>query len=224
MEPSGRRYALFGVILGCAAALCLNLLRYRLSSEPEQVVDLARIAFALTLFAPFLLALVALFFDSARARCGIWLGAGILGVLGSGIAFSGVSLVMLPAGILLILASLRTCVTLPIPLGPVLVAAVMAVTGVASFLMLYTSEDPVCWIGTFRDGRVVWEARPGDPSRTMVMSGSGSSVCTSDITARAEARASILVWAIGSPLVLALSYLDGRRDGRSASAEMAVPR
>lgn len=138
----GRTGALIGILAGGG----LGLLRMLLDGSPE-AFGLGNVAFLLTFLLPFVLALGALRLDRSLMRAAIWLGSGVLAIAGSVIAFSGVSLVLLIPGGLLIaaaIAALHSADTSP-EWPVVLIPTWLFGIGVAAFVVLFMNDDPHSW-------------------------------------------------------------------------------
>ncbi|MCO5176014.1 MAG: hypothetical protein M9890_03430 [Thermomicrobiales bacterium] len=166
----GRAGALIGILAGGG----LGSLRMLLDGSPE-AFGLGNVAFLLTFVLPFVLALSALRLDRSTMRAAIWLGSGALGIAGSVIAFSGVSLVLLIPGGLLIAAAIASLrVTDTSPEWPVVLIPIwLFVIGVSAFLVLFMNDDPHSW------------------------STPNSSHSSSDYITVAEGATSLAIWAAG---------------------------
>ncbi len=128
----GRTGALIGLVLGGG----LGSLRM-MGNQPDSV-STGNLAFLATLALPFAIAFGALRLGRAAMRAAVWLGCGALGVMGSVIAFSGVSLVLLlPGGLLLAAAiqALRVGDTQP-EWPDVLIPGWIVAAGVLAFVAL----------------------------------------------------------------------------------------
>ena len=171
----GRSGALIGLVFGAG----LGSLRMFLDDSPD-AVSIGNLAFLASFVAPFALALGALRLNRATMRAAVWLGCGALGLAGSIVAFSGVSLVLiLPGGLLLAAAIQALGARDTSPEWPAALIAVWIVaTGVLAFLALFQHEDPRSWT----NGNV--------------------SYGTSDVITRAEGMTSLGVW-LASLVVLA---------------------
>ena len=165
----GRSGALIGLVLGA------GLGSFRMMSNEPDPVSTGNLALMAAYAMPFAVALGALWLDRATMRAAVWLGCGALGLLGSITAFSGVSLVLLLPGSLLIVAAvqaLRAGDTRPEwPL--VLVPAWIVATGILAFVALFQRDDPRSW------------------------GGANSGHWTSDVITRSEGLTSLGVWVAG---------------------------
>ena len=118
-------------------------------------------------------------------RAAVWLGAGVLGVLGSMVALSGVSLILLLPGGLLVAAALRalragdTSPEWPVVLVPLWLVA----TGVAAFAALFQRDDQRSW----SDG--------------------SAGHWTSDVITRYEGLASLGIWVAGLAVLATALWL-----------------
>lgn len=204
-EP-GRWLALLGIGCGIVGGLFMGYLRFRLNDEPWNDSSLPHLAFGLVYVAAFLFALAVFIIRDQTWRGALWVGAGLLGMLTVMTAMSGVSLVMAPGGVLLLYGGLQEAGAIPdwraatLSVLPVILAGSVVVVGVASFLLLFRTTDPVCWQRTVTSGQPGWQVREMSSTSSMALSGSGA--CTSDYITDAEARSSIAVWTVGGSLIL----------------------
>jgi hypothetical protein len=210
--------------LGLVLALALAGVRAANSSEPlDAEGTLGDFAFGVVYVMPFALSLWALSWKNAAQQAAVWLAAGVLAFLASFSAFSGVSLVFLPTGPLLILGGLWRSASV-VGLGglrhalPILpIAAVLAAVGVGAFFVLLTlTSDSRCWVlNRYPDGRTVWEPDPNAYIAVENLPGGGQrsfgggiggpavngvqrlqSSCTSDVISPLESAASLGMWAL----------------------------
>lgn len=179
-RPLGRAGALLGLLFGVG----LGSLRMLLDDSPE-AVSTGNLAFAAVFATPFLLALGALRLERATMRATIWFGVGALGLMGSVIAFSGVSLILLLPGGLLVAAAIQalserdTSPDWPV----VLIPAWLVVVGILAFVALFQHDDPRSW----SDGN--------------------STYGTSDVITRAEGLTSLGIWLVGIVVLAAGLWL-----------------
>lgn len=195
-----RSLALAGGLWGAASAIFLGGLRFARGGEPRTAEQLpGDVAFLMVYLAPFALSLIALRLNSPAPQGAIWGAGGILGFLASFTAFSGVTLLLLPAALLLLLAavySYRQTGARPFlaVFGP---AIGLISAGIVAFLVLYSQPDPRCWVLVSAGGREHWEERPYSNSMTLGPE-ELQGVCTSDIITPIEAILSLGVWGISA--------------------------
>lgn len=171
----GRAGALIGLVFGAG----LGSLRMLSASEPNPV-SIGNLALLAAFALPFAVALGAVRLNRATMRAAIWLGCGALGLAGSITAFSGVSLILLLPGGLLIAAAiqaLRVGDTQP-EWPAVLIPIWLVAAGILAFLALFQRDDPRSWT----DGN--------------------TSHWTSDVITRSEGLTSLGVW-VAALVVLA---------------------
>ena len=207
----GRTLARFAALWGIAGAVGLGSLRASLNDPPAQRETVGNVAFAVAFLAPFAVAFAARWVERDRFRAAIWLGTGALGLLLSVTAFSGVSLLFLPSGVLLLVAARNAHaagsaaetgerVWPAVPVAPWLVGV-----GVVAFVLLLAREDPRCAAQVrTADGSLVWEKRT---AATVSDGAPRASSCVSDVTTDAEGAASLGVWAVGIGGIFGLSRL-----------------
>lgn len=216
-------------IAGVAGAVFAVALAGLRAASSEGALDaetvLGDFAFGVVYVMPFALSLWALGWKNAAQQAAVWLAAGVLALLESFSAFSGLSLVLLPTVPLLIVGALLAGIQALaagqarslLPVIPV--AGALVALGVGSFLALITLiTDPRCWVlNNYPDGRTIWEADPSAyivvenlPGGGQLSSGGGSvvggptvngvqalsSTCTSDIISAPESAAGLGLWAI----------------------------
>jgi hypothetical protein len=218
-----RVLALLGSFWGLVGALALSGIRFTNSSEPERDA-LSTVAFTAVYGMPFVLALAAVLWKSVVQRTAVWLAGGILALLESFTAFSGVSLIFLPAAPLLILAAIfsgarvirdgglsSAAPVLPVSLG-------LLGVGIAAFLALIAfTSDPGCWVLIrYPDDHEAWQVAPPDAASIVVIDGSNgtqgsgsvsvsppgtlprveSTRCTGDVISPIESSVSLAVWVL----------------------------
>jgi hypothetical protein len=146
---------------------------------------LGQIAFVAAFTIPFALVLGAARLGSTHQRAAVWLGAGMLGLPLSFLALSGVSLVLLPAAIMLLAAVWRAArASDSVPAWPILpLAAWIVVVGMSALALLFQQDDPRSY------------------------SIDGGSGWTSDIITTAEGARSLGCWAIGIAVTAATMAL-----------------
>lgn len=173
--------ALLGSLWGLIGALVLAGIRFANSSEPERDA-LSTVVFALVHGIPFVLALAAVFWKSGVKRAAVWLAGGVLALLESFTAFSGISLIFLPAAPLLILAAIFSAARVmsddglssALPALPVSIGLIGV--GIAAFLTLIAlTPDPRCWVlMQYADGHQAWQVASPDQASITVVDGSNS--------------------------------------------------
>src|SRR5689334_6457753 len=146
----GRLLALIGGLWGVIGAVILATIRVVLGASngaPLPGSLPADIVFGLVYLLPFGLALAALRGATPTQRAIAWLSAGALAIVLSFTAFSGVSLIFLPAAPVLLLAGMRA-----LPGGDARrialvagVAIVLAALEIGAFRALFLQEDGACW-------------------------------------------------------------------------------
>ena len=226
-----RVLALLGSVWGLVGALVLSGIRFVNSSEPERDA-LGAVAFTLVYGMPFVLALAAVFWKNAAQTAAVWLAGGILALLESFSAFSGVSLILLPAAPLLILAAIFSAARAMSEYGlasalPVLPVSIGLIgVGIAAFLALIAlTSDPGCWVlMRYADGHEAWQfASPDVASITVINESSGqqgfgsgtltppgtvpgavSTLCSSDIISPIESVVSVGLWAVAAVALFAV--------------------
>jgi hypothetical protein len=193
-----------GAVAGLAGGLFLGGLRLANSEAPQLQAEWAgNLAFTLVYLTPFILSLVVFRWHKPVWRAAVWGGAAVLALLGAFSAFSGVSLMLLPAAMLLAPAALATIVQVPPRLWPATIlitfALVALVTG--AFLVLITgAEDGRCWeLVRGPEGETAWRAAPFSQSGTVTAPAEGDEpgvvrvLCSSDVLTAAEAGVSLLL-------------------------------
>jgi hypothetical protein len=99
------------------------------------------------------------------------------------------------------------------------VAAMVLITGLSAFLVLFSEDDPRCWAQVpSTNGGLVWESRPV-PGGGPAAAGPVRQLCTSDIITPREAVMSMLCWAVGGLLLIGVFRLWPPR----TTARVAVP-
>lgn len=188
---------------GAACALVMGGLRFVNSAPPQRWAELVGdTAFLAAYLVPFLVALLAIRWRSPGARAAVWAAVGVLAFLASFTAFSGISLIFLPASPPLALAAVRALSA--IGLGKSLRALGLAVALIAmttgAFLVLFVREDPRCWqLVRSAGGQERWLPAPYGASGTLSATGVGpvAAVCGSDIISPAEGALSLGLLSIG---------------------------
>lgn len=220
-----------GVAMGLAGGLFLGALRLSNSEAPLSRVEWAgNLAFTLSYLAPYLLGLVAFRWPSAW-RAAAWGAAAVLSLLGAFTAFSGVSLVLLPAAILLAPAALMSLLQSPahkLP-GALLLSGTVVALVTGAFLSLFMgADDGRCWeLVRQPDGASVWQEAPFSESARVTAMGEETGVirvqCTSDVITGSEAGTAFLLLA-GVALVTGLqSRVTGGRGGGQKEPTLESP-
>lgn len=216
-KGQGQSLALIGGLGGLGCGLLLMSLRIILSSEPLRSMLLGDLIFGAVYVLPFALALIALRWGNPTQRIASWMAAGVLAVLGSVTAFSGITLIFLPAAPLLLIAAVRA---IPgnrvrhIAFG-VGLAVLMIFLNASAFRVLFLQQDGVCWQKVrSEDGREVWESIPYSQSGTTTASPSGSepgiigTLCSSDSFSPIELMLSVGLLALTAGSWVAVSFFD----------------
>lgn len=138
---SAARLVLLGAVLGLVAAVGLGLVKF-VNSGPLRYLELVgTLGLTLVYASPALLALLSL-----RGREVLLIPAIALGAVASVSAFSGVTLVLLVPTALWTVAYVRHLRSRHRPrVSNVLVGVLTVAVMVASFFVLFLSDDPVCW-------------------------------------------------------------------------------
>lgn len=208
-RPPGWLAAWVGGAWALAAGLMLGGLRFAFSEPPLRRAEaLGDLAFTLALTLPFLLAILATRWPNAVARAAVWSLATLAALAGSLVAFSGISLVMLPAAPVLAIAAVRSLLRAG-PRGAALAVAsavVLLVLHLFAFSALFLRDDPACWERRRTPEGQVWvqvpfrQTMPVDPS-------ADKSFCNSDTFTALEGAASLALLGAEAAIVLRL----GRR-------------
>jgi hypothetical protein len=211
-----RRLAMVGAGWGLAAAVGIGGLRLA-NTIPALTLDQmpGGIAFALVYVVPFVLAGLALRWETGN-QGGVWLAAGLLGLMAMVSTFSGVTLIFFPAAILLILAGIVRLARnrgrgLPVTLG--LIVGTVLLNGLA-FRALFLREDARCWEQVRSEvGDVIWQAAPFRQFGQISATGNGviGVQCASDVISGLES-----VVAVG---LLAMEIGGVTLAGRAAAEE-----
>lgn len=210
-KAPGHFSGLLGGMWGIVAAIALGGLRFALSEPPLRSAELiGDIAFLAVYVAPFALALLALRWKNSAHRATAWIAGSTLALWGAFTAFSGISLVFLPAAVLLGIAALRTIVVAT-ALRDVAVALILTTGLIAlnagAWLVLFSREDPLCWeLIRSADGRTEWQTAPFTFTGTISATGVGpiGRVCTGDLISSAEGLLSLSLLALGTIVLFIL--------------------
>jgi hypothetical protein len=217
---NGRTAALFGGVWGLAASGALLGIRV-VGARPGPLDPLEETAFAVVHVGPFILALAALWFRSPEARAGAWWGTGVLAILLSVTSLAGVTLILLPAGVALMVAGGRAVGGSGARI--VVIALIVVVAGAAAYLAPFLSTERECWARVQSGGRVVW--RPADDVPGIRVgqgsigfdgsSGARSVTCTENTTSSVEAALMLGAW---TALGVGLAATGRRPSGPPAEA------
>lgn len=163
-----------GGLLGLLAGLVIGLRRFGVfllfadpaSGPPPPSGDafIGQVAFLLVFTIPFGLSLFALRSDRVSFQAVVWIGSGVLALVGTVASFSVITLILLPLPGILLLIGGGIVFTRPEVERALLVVAlslVLVAAGGASFLTLFAEENPVCWsLVRTAAGEDVWERSP----------------------------------------------------------------
>ena len=194
-----------------------DVLRLRWVLFPGDVV------FSIIFASPYLLAVYAWTLRTNQARAPLLLSAAVLSFTASFSALSGVTLLLLPATIVLGIAAFQTIRASGLGLTRkgllFLLAIASSLIIVVAFLSLYRSDDARCWrFLEYADGHTVWSNAPvppggaGGPHTLPPLPegavGSGFN-CTSDIITPSEALAGLGLWCAGILVLAATARYSG---------------
>jgi hypothetical protein len=221
-HPASTYLTLAGAFLGIIAAAFLGWLRYSRSAIELQTSLLPDLAFGFLYAAPFLLALAAFFLKDGIVRSAIWIGCGAAGVIAGMTAMSGVSLIMLPGAICLILGGVEGFDTgeKRWTSGAIALTLSIAIVSIAAFGMYFRSYETVCWQVTVQSGQRVVERVPSSSNQELSSSGSGGG-CSTAYVSSASAGSTIAVWAVAGPIILLAGMLMDRREDQQSSRLVA---
>ena len=204
-----------GGLLGLIAGTVIGLRRMGIAllfpdsasgpQPPSGDAWIGQIAFLLVFTLPFALSLLALRSDRTPLQSVIWVGSGLLALVGAFFSFSVMTVILLPVpGVLLLagggIAFVRPEVKKSVPV--ILLALALVIAGGGSFYVLFNQENPACWsqVRTV-SGENVWEPSPpgatppvvvGDPEAGDIVAWS----CSSDVIVAAEGLSSMGIWAL----------------------------
>jgi hypothetical protein len=195
-----------------AGGLFLGGLRVANSEAPQLRAEWAgNVAFTLIYLAPFVLSLLVFRRRRPLWRAAVWAAAGALAAGGIYTAFSGVTLVLLPAALLLTPAAVATLMRAPAQRWPaaILISAALVALVSGAFLLLITGPgDGRCWeLVRGPQGETAWQVAPYTQGGTVTAGAGGDEPgvvrvqCTSDVITTAEAGASLLLLAVAGLLV-----------------------
>ena len=198
--------AVTGAVVGIAGGLFLGGVRVANSERPELRAEwVGNLVFTLVYLTPFLLSLFALRWP-APWQAAVWGGTAILAGLGVYTTFSGVSLVLLPAGLLLLPAALAAFSQSAPAHWPValLVAGLLVVLVAGGWWSLIGGAgDGRCWeLVRGPAGETAWERVPYNQGGAASTSTAGEEagtlrvLCTSDVITVVEAGLGLLPLAV----------------------------
>ncbi len=204
VSRSVKALAIAGAVSGLSAGLANGIQRYTAEPPPfSQVERVGMLAFILVYTAPYLLALYALRRKKPAQPAAIWFAAAGISLMSTPRASSIASLLLLVASALLLgLAGWKAYrKDLPNQGSRVFaLASGLVVVGMLSWLMMFLSQDPVCWVLVRGDNSSdQWmqmtyrQQTPGLPANP----GPGDPVawrCESDTITPGEGLVSIGLW------------------------------
>ena len=217
VERDPRRLTVIGGILGLLGAGVLGSLRLFGDDGPMTAGRLFGDAvFTLVYMSPYLLTLLAGRISQPAARGGLLMALGTLSLITSFSTFSLVTIILLPATVVIFIAgarSLRTSASrlvLVLPffaLGLIFGAAV-----ILSFFALFAFEadEGRCWtLVRNEEGAEQWHSRPNVKGRVTISLGQGElrGTCTSDIITMSEAATSAGILSVGAVLFIGTTRL-----------------
>ena len=234
-DGRGTRLALIGAVVGLVPAAGLGSLRFLNADGPEAITEIAgNAAFALMYLSPYTLAVVGSRVSSPATRGGFLAAVGLLSLVASFSLFlSLVSLVLLPATVLIWIAAIRSLTKSGSSLTGAIPAAVSgllisALIGFSFFTLLLIQEPEAgCWVLTLGDdGQYHWESRPnvgkrpGSLSAGLMTMEDRRGYCTSDVITNTEAAATIGILVVAFLCAWGFMLWSGRRsvlyqDGRA---------
>ena len=195
--------AIIGGSWGTLSALFLVGMRVANTEPPQFRAEWPGIVAFLALYlTPFALSLLALRWQKA-ARAGVWLAAGIVALLASRTALSGVSLVFVPAAPFLVIAAVITFIRArhkPALTGGLALILLLAVIAAGMLVLISTPGQGRCWqLVNSSDGPARWERTPYSQQHTIEADSPVVTVtCTSDIITPLEGAAALGLLAAGS--------------------------
>ena len=228
-EGRGAQLAAVGAVVGLVPAAVLGSLRFLNAEAPEATAQIAgNIVFALIYLSPYALALAASMVRNPASRGGLLLAIGLLSLIASFSTFSLVSVVLLPATIIIWIAAVRSLrassrsLTTAIPSF----ATGLLISGLLGFsfftLLMIQEPEPRCWeLVEGTAGQSQWESRPfvgeeGESFR-VVMGGSGlRSLCVSDVITNTEATMTLGIIAMAFLGAWGFIAWTGRRSSLAA--------
>ncbi len=202
-------FGTLGAVLGLGGALVITAVAVVALGPEAPSERLGFLGLAAVFAGPFALALFARS-RSGWLRAGVWVGAGILGLGMSFTSMTGVTLLLVPAALLLMFAGIREWKEGAGRLRPVL--PMLAVVGIAaiSFLAMFLLPTPGCW-ELHRAGTTMWWVN--QPARPSIELRPGEELgrCSSDTVTLPEAGLSAGVWVLGASGLVLADRKGGRR-------------
>jgi hypothetical protein len=201
---SARLLALLGSAWGLACALYIAQFRFRSDQANEPLSGgLANTAFAAAYVGPFALALLAQALPPAY-RAAVWAAVALLALALSVSAFSGVTLLLVPAVPVLLLAALIAALAGPRVSGiaarasklpwwgaPLAAAGVIAL-GVAAWSLPVLGEESRCGpLVRGADGRTTWQPTQRGPTVERLPGGGGQASASGSVTVDAANRGQV---------------------------------
>jgi hypothetical protein len=185
-NDAGRSLGTWGAVFGLIFGTGLGSLRFGLSDQPDSF-SLGNLAFLVSYTMPFVVALGAIRLGRSTMRAAVWFGCGALGILSAFTAFSGVSLILVPPGVLLLAAAYQAVTASDFqPEWPILPVSVwLMAVGILAFVSLFRTEDPRSWSS----------------------GNTGHSV--SDVISDAEGLMSLGIWAVGLAGLVSMLWVWG---------------
>jgi hypothetical protein len=194
---TGKAVALVGAACGTIGAVVLVAVGLQDAGPELRFEPLDAVALTVTVVGPFALSLLA-FSARPAVRAGVWLGSGLAGTLLAATALSVSTLVLLPAGILLMVGGAVTMAKArPMWLAASMAVIVLVAAG-GAFLARFWSEDPRCWKLTRTPNVPVWVEVPVDRGPGLGQTLGPEDLqgrCTSDVTTPPEAAVVLGLWA-----------------------------
>lgn len=209
-QSGGQKAALIGGLIGLASALGLGGLRFINSEPPKWRAEIfGTLVFASIYATPYIVAILLSRVRDSGTRGALLLPLALLSLVAGFSAFSGVTIVLLPATIMLFIGatqSLRTAGrTLLRTLG-VFCSGLIGVAAIAfSFFALFVlgEDEPRCWaLKITGSGVEQWQPiePQGGPNTTIMYYGDPQTrrtLCTSDVITNQEAGVAIGMLAVG---------------------------
>ena len=199
----GRNITLMGGIVGLAAALGLGSLRFINSEPPEMRAQVfGNLVFALVYATPYLIAIGLSRVHHPGTRGALLMPVALLSFVASFSTFSGVTVLLLPATVLLFVSALRSLLgsaqRLLRTIGRMSLGMVGVVFVVISFLVLlvFSPDESRCWnLVAQPGGQAEWQAVKSQGTGNSLQLSAGPHVsrdiCTSDIINNQEAAVSL---------------------------------
>ena len=199
----GRNITLIGGIVGLVAALGLGSLRFINSEPPEMRAQVfGNLVFALVYATPYLIAIGLSRLRHPGTRGALLLPVALLSFVASFSTFSGVTVLLLPATVLLFVGALRSLLGSDQRLLQTIGRMSLGIVGVAfvvvSFLalMAFSPDESRCWnLVSQPGGQAEWQAvKPQGTSNSLEISAgpqASRGICTSDIINNQEAAVSL---------------------------------